>query len=200
MDQILEQWGAVVDWDGTASLYLDSGASDQRPRDLEDSPDGLDEGDGQNIHSNLLRVFAPLSSGRYRVFRLNKAFDSLREGRIPDLSIPQFQDANSTWAKVGRMFAEHVKSLKPTEIPALLLDEPDRSLSISNAINLYHKILLVTGSLVQVFVSTHSPFVLNLSDNPHVHLIDMKDGYANECCSALQRISSDWKVDPGMRR
>ena len=194
MNQILEQWGAVVDWDGTASLYLDSSASDQNPRDLEDSPDGLEEGGSQNMHSNILRIFSPSSSGLWRVSRLNKALDSLREGRIPDLSFPQWQDANSTWAAAGCKFAEYVKTLHPTETPALLLDEPERSLSISNAIKLFHKVLLVTGSLVQVFVATHSPFVLDLAVHSHVHLIDMQEGYADECRSALRKISQGWKT------
>ena len=195
MDQILEQWGAVVDWDGTASLYLDSSASDNAPRDLEENSDGLAEGDGEIMDTNIRRIFSPSSSGLWRVSRLNKALDSLRQGRIPDLSVAQWQEHN--WAEAGRKFAEHVMSLKPTETPALLLDEPERSLSISNAIHLFHKVLLVTGSLVQVIVATHSPFVLDLSGNSHVHIIDMQKGYADECRSALQAISHGWHVDPG---
>lgn len=188
MEQILERWGSVVDWDGTASLYLDSGASDQNPRSLEDSPDGLVEGDSQNMHSNILRIMSPSSSGMWRLSRLGKALDSLREGRIPDLSFPQWQDANSTWAAAGCKFAEYVKTRQPTETPALLLDEPERSLSISNAIKLFHEVLLVTGSMVQVFVATHSPFVLDLGESPHVHLIDMQEGYADDCRASLRAI------------
>ena len=193
MSQILERWESVGDWDGTASLYLDSGASDRNPRDLEDSPDGLEEDESQ-MHANILRLLAPASSGLWRVSRLNKALDSLREGRIPDLSLPQWQDANSTWAEAGRKFADHVKSLKPTETPALLLDEPERSLSISNSIKLFHEVLLTAGRMVQVFVATHSPFVLDLGAHSHVHIIDMQAGYADECRSALQVISSGWKT------
>ena len=195
MSQILERWGSVVDWDGTASLYLDSSASDNTPRDLEENSDGLAEGDGEIMDTNIRRIFSPASSGLWRVSRLNKALDSLREGRIPDLSDVQWQEHNSTWAEAGKKFAEYAKSLKTTEIPALLLDEPERSLSISNAINLFHKVLLVTGSLVQVFVATHSSFVLDLGDNPHVHIIDMQAGYADECRSALQKISAGWTVE-----
>ena len=135
----------------------------------------------------ILRIFSPSSSGLWRVSRLNKALDSLREGRIPDLSFPQWQDANSTWAAAGCKFAEYVKTLHPTETPALLLDEPERSLSISNAIKLFHKVLLVTGSLVQVFVATHSPFALDLTA-PHVHIVDMQEGYADECRASLRAI------------
>ena len=199
MRQILERWGSVVAWDGTASLYLDSGASDNTPRDLEENSDGLAEGDNDVMDTNISRIFSPCSSGLWRISRLNKALDSLREGKIPNLSFAQWQDANSAWAEAGRKFAEHAKSLNPTETPALLLDEPERSLSISNAINLFHKVLLVTGSLVQVFVATHSPFVLDLGDNPHVHIIDMQAGYADECRSALQKISPGWKIDPGRK-
>jgi predicted ATPase len=191
MNQILEQWGAVVDWDGTASLYLDSGASDQNPHSLEDNPDGLEEGEGQIMCSNALRLLSPSSSGQWRVSRLEKALDDLRKGRIPDLSFSQWQDANSTcstWAAAGRKFAEYVKTRQPTETPALLLDEPERSLSISNAIKLFHEVLLVTGSLVQVFVATHSPFVLDLDGNPHVHLVDMQEGYADDCRASLRKI------------
>ena len=57
----------------------------------------------------------------------------------------------------------------------------------------------MTGSLVQVFVATHSPFVLDLGDNPHVHIIDMQAGYADECRSALQKINPGWKIDPGRK-
>jgi AAA domain, putative AbiEii toxin, Type IV TA system len=188
MGQILERWGSVVGWDGTASLYLDSSASDSVPHDLEENSDGLAESDSETMDTNIRRIFAPASSGLWRVSRLNKALDSLREGRIPDLSLPQWQDANPAWAEAGRKFADHVKALKPTETPALLLDEPERSLSISNAIKLFHEVLLTAGRMVQVFVATHSPFVLDLGVHSHVHVIDMQAGYADECRSSLQAI------------
>ena len=83
MGQILERWGSVVDWDGTASLYLDSSASDNAPRDLEENSDGLAEGDGEIMDTNIRRIFSPCSSGLWRISRLNKALDSLREGKHP---------------------------------------------------------------------------------------------------------------------
>ena len=196
--QILERWGAVVDWDGTASLYLDSSASDNTPHDLETNSDGLAEGDGEIMDTNIRRIFFPSSSGLWRVSRLNKALDSLRGGHIPDLSIAQWQERkfNALWMEAGKKFADHAKSLKPTEIPALLLDEPERSLSIGNAIKLFHDVLLAVGGMVQVFVATHSPFVLDLAGDPRVHIIDMQESYADECRSALRKISLGWKAEP----
>ena len=200
--QILERWGAVVDWDGTASLYLDSSASDNTPHDLETNSDGLAEGDGEIMDTNIRRIFFPSSSGLWRVSRLNKALDSLRGGHIPDLSIAQWQERkfNALWMEAGKKFEDHAKSLKPTEIPALLLDEPERSLSIGNSIKLFHDVLLAVGGMVQVFVATHSPFVLDLAGDPRVHIVDMQAGYVDECRSALRKISPGWKIEPGKQK
>ena len=38
-----------------------------------------------------------------------------------------------------------------------------------------------------------------LGDNPHVHIIDVQAGYADECRSALQKINPGWKIDPGRK-
>jgi hypothetical protein len=173
---------AEVDWDGTPTMLLDAAASDQKPLYLEESTDGL----AQNpMDDNLHKLFSSPSSGQWRMARMNELELAFGKPSYPDLRKPLWQDHNDIWQRAGKALAGYVRKLKPTKIPTLLLDEPDRSLSITNAIALYTGYLPRLARNVQIVVATHSPFVLDIECN----LVDMKPGYAEECRKAMDRLA-----------
>jgi len=180
--EMLVGQGQVVDWDGTATLFLDSAASDMRSS----SSDGL-EADESNeaFEANLQRAFSKPSGGQWRISRLNQVAQRILEKKLPDLTkCPEDweKNYNSVWVKAGNDFADYVKTLEPTGLPTLLLDEPDRSLSIPNAAMLIRNLLPKLAECAQVIVATHSPFALAMKGSA---LIDMEPGYVATCKAAF---------------
>ena len=66
----------------------------------------------------------------------------------------------------------------------LMLDEPDRSLSIPNTVGLWCGFLPRLAKTCQVVVASHSPFAL---DVPGANVIEMHEGYLDMCRKAMEK-------------
>jgi len=173
---------ADVEWDGTASFYNQTDKSDAMPTAF-----GLNEGDGiTTFEDEVTRCVAKPSTGQTRCHNLLKIVALMHVGKIPKLHEvkPEFREKSQILAKV---FAEYVKELGLSGPPTLLLDEPDRSLSIIGSAYLWKAILPSLSNRVQIIASSHSPFVALYKPG---NIIEMKLGYLEE---SLQCLSPDWE-------
>lgn len=83
-----------------------------------------------------------------------------------------------SWTKKLRQVATFLDGTLERGQPTVLLDEPDRSLSIKLQAGLWHNLAARYAGNVQVIAASHSPFALRL---PGAHYIDLSPGYLAEC-------------------
>lgn len=79
---------------------------------------------------------------------------------------------------------EYLKGTLPLGQPTVLLDEPDRSLSMKLQAGLWINLARRFANNVQVIAASHSPFALRL---PGAHYIELTPGYLAECLSTVDR-------------
>lgn len=175
---------ADVDWDGTATF---SRPPNVGKRLFEDFDPLYSDDDMINT------IFTKPSSGAEKageLFRIEKAMQA-----PPDITIPpetiytcggstSYKYCNDEWKWAIDEFTAHVKTLPRTGPPTLLLDEPDRSLSIPNTVGLWCGFLPRLAKTCQVVVASHSPFAL---DVPGANVIEMHEGYLDMCRKAMEK-------------
>ena len=157
----------LVTWDGTPTFYndseikIDSLSALFRPEEL--NTDGLTTADDQ---IDILKTTP--SSGELRLRKLNKLLSLIQNP--PNLSIVRGD-------KVTELEKAYISSLKRLGKTTLLLDEPEKALSLPKQLELFN-ILIEISKTYQVIIATHSPFILFLQG---VNIIDMETGYSALC-------------------
>lgn len=171
---------AKVDWDGTAT-FLTSATMDAVPSYV-----GNDSEDGLASASELIgQMVGKLSQGQVRIHRLLKMRELSKN--LPDLTkLPgSYKSVNSSWTDAMDLFANYVKTL-PREGPGtILLDEPDRSLSIPNQVDLWTIVMQKLSEKFQVIVATHCEYALYVDCN----MIEMIPGYVDQCKNAIGKVN-----------
>lgn len=119
------------------------------------------------------------SSGQQVTAKANRIFESAAKMK----EVP-WKVSRQTWNH--EVLERSTAALRPSEGVALgrstlLLDEPDRSLSIPRQTELWH--LFSRQERFQVIVATHSPFALAWASKAKI--IDLQEGYLTECYSEL---------------
>jgi hypothetical protein len=166
---------AEVDWDGTATFFTSAETSDAPMWTFDDVGDGLLDG----FQALQVQLSSP-SQGEARIVRLNALADAL--ARIPDLTtLKPDKGHNDIWRGATTAFVEYVEGLPRTGPMTVLLDEPDRSLSIPNQAQVWQALPRL-AQRAQVIVATHSPFALGAGGD----VIDLHPGYVAECREALK--------------
>jgi len=170
---------AKVEWDGTATFFTSAETSDAVSHVLEGTPDGL-----LDLGQIVGEIVNKPSLGQKRIYRLNMLLTHSKE--VPDLTAipPEYNGYNDLWQKAMNKFIEYVKTLPRTGPSTILLDEPDRSLSIPMQVALWRDIMPKLAEKFQVIVATHCPAALSFKDA----LIDFQKGYANECLTAMKQL------------
>jgi predicted ATPase len=182
----LQKDGIEVDWDGSASVLLDSTKSDSAILAFGIPTDGMDT-EGEGLYGDTVSALfqrKQFSAGEWRQSRLSRLLEYLRSRKFPDLQklSKESLSHNDVWQNAARLFAEYVTSLKPTGVLTILLDEPDRSLSLPLQYMLHTQVFTDWAKHFQVIIATHSPFAIF---NAQATLIDLKDGYSQECAGSL---------------
>lgn len=152
---------ARLEWDGTACYFNATAVSDAPITSF-----GMTDASWEE---EISVVMGKPSDGQRRLTTLNKTFKKLTE-TPPDLTVPKRK------SELEAAFAEWVKTLPRTGPNTVLLDEPDRSLSIEN------QAIVLSGlpnlaKRFQVIVTTHSPLLLLKLYGEDTNLIDMEKGY-----------------------
>ena len=159
--------GAEVEWDGMPSLLHLSNESDSFPA-------AFGMSDVYSWDEEVSAVVNKPSSGQLRGNKIVKVYKMLESP--PDLLTIKDSKVNDTWMAVWRKFVEYVATRPRSGRCAVLLDEPDRSLSIEFQVAFWKNLVPKITKNHQVIVATHSPFAL-LGSMKDANLIDMGDGY-----------------------
>lgn len=159
---------ATMIWDGTPSFYNEGDVKiDQwawfTHKEIS-SEDGM-----TSDQEHMQNLIDKPSSGQYRMKKLNKLFNMLKNP--PDLT----QYVSSHPAQVAE--SNYIKTLPRNGKVTLILDEPERALSVPKQLELF-KLLEKMSEEYQIIIATHSPFVLF---DTKCKLFDLENGYAQEC-------------------
>jgi len=168
----------VVDWDGIASFYNDGDIKIDQWAWFSNK-EILSE-DGMTTESEQFQYLMDKpSSGQYRLIKLNKMLNMLKNP--PDLA----QCNSGHYAQ--RAEIDYIRSLPRNGKPTLILDEPERALSLPKQLELF-KLLQQMTEKYQIIIATHSPFVLFEKD---INIFDIEPGYAEECVKIIkERVES----------
>jgi len=120
------------------------------------------------------------SSGQYRIDRLNKVLNLITTPPVVE-NIPDriSRAGNQSFAEREK---QYLHSLGQTGPLTILLDEPERSLSLPKQKQLLCEAIPKQMGNLQVIIATHSVFALEI---PGVNIIDMEPGYVNVCKEIL---------------
>jgi energy-coupling factor transporter ATP-binding protein EcfA2 len=167
-----------VDWDGTATFYNDS---DMRIDDMSwfFNKDILKQ-EGLTTEAEQMDFVAKRpSSGQTRIKKLNKIFNIAKNP-------PKFWETTPNNNRYEHMEVAYVTSLPRNGKVTILLDEPEKSLSIPKQIELF-KFLKEFQNDLQIIISTHSPFIL-FEDG--INIIEMEENYIQTCKDVIKECST----------
>ena len=173
------QIDANVEWDGVPTFYNDSEALGKNDntwffKNSSQSADGI------TTEAEQMDIMASKpSSGQYRIHKINKIMKVIQNP--PDLSIiPNYIVAK----ELAKLEVQYISSLSRDGKISLLLDEPEKGLSIPKQIELFD-VLVQLSEHFQLIIATHSSFIL---DYKKVNLIDYTPGYAKECRNLIKNL------------
>lgn len=170
---------AIVGWDGTPTFYNDSEALSKTDNTWFFS-NSKQSADGITTEAEQMEILASKpSSGQYRIHKINKIMKVIQSP--PSLlEVPHYIN-NKALAQIE---VEYIKSLPRNGKTTLLLDEPEKALSIPKQIELFD-VLIKLSEHFQIIMATHSPFILEYKK---ANLIDFTPGYAAECRKLIKNI------------
>jgi energy-coupling factor transporter ATP-binding protein EcfA2 len=162
---------ANVSWDGTPSFFNDG---DIKVNDTFFYMNEKKSDDGMTSMGEQLELLAEHpSSGQYRIKMFNKVFNMIRD--IPSISVGDIPSGYNYKECVNEI--NYWKKLPHTGPQTIILDEPERGLSLALQKKVFQDVLYQFKDL-QIILATHSIFCLNMKD---VNFIEFEDGYINEC-------------------
>jgi energy-coupling factor transporter ATP-binding protein EcfA2 len=167
---------ADIGWDGTPSFFNDG---DIKVSDTFFYMNEKSSDDGITSEAEQLDMLAEKpSSGQYRIKKVNRVFNLIRD--VPGISENDIPNGYNHTGCSNEI--KYWKSLGQKGPQTILLDEPERALSISLQKKLFTEILPKFTDL-QVIIATHSIFCLNMKD---VNYIEFEPNYINECRDAFK--------------
>lgn len=148
-----------VGWDGTPVYFADTSKSD--------GPIGAFGQTGMSFTDEVVALVNKPSDGMKRLSYFEKMVKNLKE-------VPDFLNIKHK-TKIEEGYCEYVNGLSKSGPITVLLDEPDRSLSVENQILIWMGIPKILKDY-QVIIATQSMIPL-LKEIPDINLIDMEAGY-----------------------
>lgn len=171
---------ADVAWDGTPSFYNNGEVKLEKMDFFNTFLTGgaSEESDGITSEADKMELLAEKpSSGQYRIKQMNKVLNEVR--KIPDYS--QCPEFNPRWPDWCVNEWKYWRSLPRTGPQTILLDEPERALSIPLQKKIYEEVLSDFSDL-QIILATHCGFALNMKN---VNFIEFEEGYIDQCRKAF---------------
>ncbi len=166
---------AVVAWDGTPSFFNDG---DIKVDDTFFYMSTRSSDDGITSEAEQMDTLAKKpSSGQYRIKKVNQVFNMIRN--VPSLTagdIPAGYNQRDCLKEL-----EYWNHLSKTGPQTILLDEPERALSIPLQRTLFFEILPQFKDL-QLIIATHSIFCLKMID---ANFVEFDSDYIKQCKHAL---------------
>jgi predicted ATP-dependent endonuclease of OLD family len=85
--------------------------------------------------------------------------------------------------QLAQLETEYIKSLPRNGKITLLLDEPEKALSIPKQVELFDVLVKLSDNF-QLIIATHSPFILGYKK---ANIIDVTPGYMKECKGLIKK-------------
>lgn len=171
---------ALVEWDGTPTFYNDSEALSKNDNTWFFS-NAKQSADGITTEAEQMEILASKpSSGQYRIHKINKIMKTIQSP--PNITVVPPYINNKTLAQIE---VDYIKSLPRDGKITLLLDEPEKALSIPRQVELFD-VLVKLSDHFQLIIATHSPFIL---DYKKANLIDVTPGYIKECRALVKKMN-----------
>lgn len=168
---------AIVEWGGEPTFYNDSEAMGKNDnswfyQNADQSTDGI------TTEAEQMDILASRpSSGQYRIHKINKIMKIVQNP--PNLMVVP---NNIVDKKLAQLEVDYIKSLPRDGKITLLLDEPEKALSIPKQVQLFDTLVKLSEHF-QLIIATHSPFIL---DYKKANIIDVTPGYIKECKSLIK--------------
>lgn len=165
---------ADVGWDGTPTFFNDG---DIKVNETFFYMNTKSSDDGITSEAEQMDLLAEKpSSGQYRIKKVNRVFNLIRE--VPSYSRSDIPPGYS--ADCEKELA-YWNSLPHTGPQTILLDEPERALSVVLQKKLFNEILPGFAD-IQLIIATHSLFCLKMKD---VNFIEFEPDYIEQCKEAF---------------
>ena len=158
----------IVDWDGTPAFYNSGDIADSNAWFFQkggQSEDGL-----TSEKERFDTMVEKPSSGQYRLKKINKMLNII--GNPPEIK------PNPLYGDVSAQL-EYLDSLPKGGKLTILLDEPERSLSLHKQ-KVLLDVLMDFSKKHQIIMACHSPFALSLPRDK-VNYVEIEPNYISEC-------------------
>lgn len=177
---------ANVDWDGTPSFYNDSEAMSKNDNTWF-FDNSTQSSDGITSSSEQMDILATKpSSGQYRIHKINKIMKIIQY--VPDLTVIPDYIVDPELRKKAQLEVDYINSLEHTGRVTLLLDEPEKALSIPKQIQLFETLVTLSHEYnFQIIMSTHSAFILDVKQ---ANIIDVSQGYVEEVKTSIENLKN----------
>lgn len=177
---------ANVDWDGIPSFFNDGDIKVSDTfffQNIGQSSDGITSEEEQ-----FESLINKPSSGQYRASKINKILNMIKQG-IPYSEIDTIPTkySNRMAAERELSYWRFLRKFKNGSVPTILLDEPERALSLPRQKDFFLGVIPELLKDKQVIMATHSPFALFI---PNANIIEMEDGYKNECLESFKILNT----------
>jgi energy-coupling factor transporter ATP-binding protein EcfA2 len=147
---------AIIEWDGTATFFNDSDTLGKNDMSWFINPD--QSSDGISSEAEQLDVMATKpSSGQYRIHKINKIMQMLQTPPKLD-SVPDYI-VSPAQRLIAQYEVNYINNLSRKGPHTILLDEPEKALSLEKQLELFHTIAKLAEHF-QVIMVSHSPFIL----------------------------------------
>ena len=168
---------ADVKWDGTPSFFNDG---DIKVNDTFFYMNDRSSDDGITSESEQMDLLAAKpSSGQYRINKVNKVLNMVKD-------VPSYTESDipaSYKESTCRNELAYWNRLSRTGPQTVLLDEPERALSIHLQKKLFTEVLMEFKNM-QIILATHSIFSLSV---PDANYIEFEEGYIQQCRDEFSR-------------
>lgn len=177
------QCDARVEWDGKPTFFNDSEAMGKNDNTWFFS-NASQSADGITSEAEQMDILASKpSSGQYRIHKINKIMKVIQYP--PNLEVVPPNILDPRMRELAKLEVAYIQSLPRDGKITLLLDEPEKALSIPKQIELFD-VLVKLSEHFQLIVATHSPFILEYKK---VNIIDISNGYVRECRNLIKGLS-----------
>ena len=180
---------AVVEWDGIP-VYNDSFSNRKMLGQLGEQTgsvldDGLDEAvwltSRRSLGEKSIAILCKMIPKLEKPFTLEECLSHVKK------------ESTSIWKNYQKALVQRLKRLNSgfsgEPVNTFMFDEIDKSMSISNVVTLYTKILpsLIEKTGCQIIIVSHSPVIMTeqVYDSRFYNIINVTEGYAEECKSIL---------------
>ena len=170
------QSDCAVLWDGTPTFYNEGDIKTDQWQWF--THKSISSEDGMTTEAEHMdAMMEKPSSGQYRLRKLNKLFEMLKNP--PNLT----RDTPSHPAE--RAEVEYIRSLPNSGRVTLLLDEPERALALPKQMELF-ELLNKMSKDYQIIIATHSPFVCLMDLDAKI--FDIEKDYSKSCTEIFKNL------------